>query len=73
MSQQIPSVKIAEMIKTVIRCIFPAIDVDQLKLPQRLCADYMRKCELTAISNARKATVLCESASKIKVHLRDFD
>ena len=39
LSQKIPSVKIAEMIKTVIRYIFPAIDVDQLKLPQRSCAD----------------------------------
>lgn len=61
LSQQIPSVKIADMIKTV---IIPAIDVDQLKLPQRSCADYMRKCELTAIRNAHKATVLCESASE---------
>ena len=52
------------MIKTVIRSFFPAIDVDKLKLPQRSCADYMRRCELTTISNAHKATVLCESASE---------
>ena len=64
LSKQIPSVKIADMIKTVIRSFFPAIDVDKLKLPQRSCADYMRRCELTTISNAHKATVLCESASE---------
>ena len=63
LSQQMPSVKIAEIIKAVIKCFFPAIDVDGLQLPKRSCADYMRKCELATISNAHKATILSECAS----------
>lgn len=61
LSQQIPALKIADIIKTVIRCFFPGVDVDTLQLPKRSCADYMRKCELATVSNAHKATVLSES------------
>ena len=68
LSKQIPSVKIADIIKTVIRCFFPAIDVDGLQLPKRSCADYMRKCELVTISNAHKATVLSECTSGYRLN-----
>ena len=60
LSQQIPASNIAEIIKTVIRCLFPAIDTDSLILPKRSCADYMRKCELATVSSAHKATVFSE-------------
>ena len=68
LSQQIPALKIADIIKTVIRCFFPAVDVDTLQLPKRSCADYMRKCELATISNAHKATVLSECESGFRLH-----
>ena len=67
LSQQIPAVKIAEIIKTVIRCFFPVVDVDTLQLPKRSCADLMRKCELATISNAHKATVLSECTSGFRL------
>ena len=63
LSQQIPASNIAEIIKTVIRCLFPAIDTDSLILPKRSCADYMRKCELATVSSAHKATVFSECKS----------
>ena len=64
LSAQVPSSRIAEIIKTVIRCFSPSIDVEQLRLPHRTCADYMRKDELKSVSNAHKATVLCSHASE---------
>ena len=63
LSDPVPSSKIAGIIKNVIQCLVPSIDVEQIKLPQRACADYMRKSELKTISNAHKATILCEHAS----------
>ena len=64
LSDQVPSSKIVAIIKMVIKCFNPSIDVEKLKLPQRACADYMRREELKTISNAHKAAVLCEAANK---------
>ena len=64
LSDQIPSSKIAAIIKMVIKCFNPSIDVEELKLPQRACADYMRREELKTISNAHKATVLSDATNK---------
>ena len=66
-------VKIAGIIKSVIKCFLPTIDVEDLQLPQRACADYMRKDELEVISNAHKATVLCEHAAKKQGFLMNTD
>ena len=63
LSNQIPSSKIVAIIKMIVKCFNPSIDVEKLKLPQRTCADYMRREELKTISNAHKATVLCEHAT----------
>lgn len=66
LSQQIPSARIADVVRTVIKCFYPADDVSKLQLPQRSCADYMRKCELTMVSNAHKASALSKSAAEGK-------
>lgn len=63
LTHQVPTSKIAEITKTVVSCFNPSIDVEQLKLPKRACAGYMRKEELKTISNAHKAAVLCKQAS----------
>ena len=63
LSNQVPSSKIVAIIKMVVKCFNPSIDVEKLKLPQRTCADYMRREELKTISNAHKATVLCKHAT----------
>lgn len=43
------------------------MDIDQIVLPKRSCASYMRRDELKTISYAHKATVLCDDISKNKV------
>ena len=40
-ADQVPTSKIADIVKTVVRCFNPSIDVQHLKLPQRACASYM--------------------------------
>ena len=69
----VPSSKVAGIVKMVIKCFHPSIDIDQLKLPQRACADYMRREELRTISNAHKATILCEQAAACKGFLMNTD
>jgi len=64
LAQQLPSNKIHDIVQNVLRCFFPGIDVTNLKLPQRSCADYMRKCELATVSDAHKASVLSDAVSK---------
>ena len=38
----------------------PSVDISKLELPKRSCASYIRKEELKVISNAHKATSLCQ-------------
>lgn len=38
LAEEVSSAKIAGIIKTVLRCMFPAIDVESLQLPKRACA-----------------------------------
>lgn len=47
------------------KCFLPGIDVGEIQLPRRACADYMRKDELEVISKAHKATVLCQHVATI--------
>ena len=67
LANQIPASKISDIIKTVVKSFNSSIDVDQLKLPQKDCASYMRKDELKTVSAAHKATVLCEQTLENKV------
>ena len=39
------------------------VSIDQLKLPEKACASYMRKDELQIVSAAHKATVLSKHAA----------
>ena len=64
LADQVPTSKIADIIKAVIRCFNPSVDIQNLKLPQRACASYMRKAELKTISDAHKAKVLSEKSSE---------
>ena len=47
----------AEVIKSVLKTFHPSIDIEQIQLPQKSCASYMRKEELKIVSNAHKSTV----------------
>jgi hypothetical protein len=47
------------LIKQIVLWSYPSVDVSKLELPKRSCASYLRKDELKVISNAHKATTLC--------------
>ena len=42
------------------------MNVDQLRLPQKSCAGYMRQEELRTICNAHKATMLCSDSANTR-------
>ena len=71
LAAQIPASKIDSIIKSVIKCFQPFVNVDELKLPKKSCASYMRKDELKSICDAHKATVICEDyvAKQKRLHL----
>ena len=63
LANEVPTSKITHVIKAIVGNINPSIDVEQLKLPSKACASYMRKDELKIVSAAHKATVLCQRAA----------
>lgn len=70
LSDQVPVSKINDVIRHVLRCFNPSVNVDYLQLPKRSCATYMRKEELKTICEAHKAIVISELASQSKqLHL----
>ena len=64
--QNVPASKIASIIRTVLKCFNPSLNVEELRLPQRTCAGYMRQEELKTISDAHKAHILCKDAGEGK-------
>lgn len=66
LADQIPVSKIADIIRTVLKCFNPSMNVEELSLPKKTCASYMRKEELKIISDAHKANIICSDASKGK-------
>ena len=64
LTSQVPASKVEVIIKTVLKTFHPSIEIDQLQLPKKSCASYMRMLELKTVSNAHKATVLCEQAGE---------
>ena len=56
-----PPEKISTSIKIMLRHFLPDIDVERVKLPQKSCAQYMRREELKTVNNIHKATELAKS------------
>ena len=50
LADQVPVSKITDIIRTVLKCFNPTMNVEELRLPQKTCASYMRKEELKIIS-----------------------
>ena len=61
LANQVPPAKITNIIKSVLKCFLPNLNVDDIKLPHSRCAGYMRKEELKTISMAHKAFTVTES------------
>ena len=66
LADQVPVSKIASIIRSVLKCFNPSLNVDQLRLPQKTCAGYMRREELKTICDAHKATMLCSDSTKTR-------
>lgn len=66
LEEQVPVSKIADIIQHVLKCFNPTGNVEDLQLPKRSCASYMRKEELKTISDAHKATVISELSTQSK-------
>ena len=60
LADQVPVSKLTDIIQHVLRCFNPTENVEELQLPKRSCASYMRKEELKTICDAHKATVISE-------------
>ena len=70
LAEQVPVSKITDIIRHVLKCFNPTENVEDLQLPKRSCASYMRKEELKTICDVHKATVISELSTKSKqLHL----
>ena len=58
LANQTPPAKIENIIKAVLKCFLPNLDIDRLRLPKEKCAGFMRREELKTISMAHKASTL---------------
>ena len=67
-ADQVPASKILDIIRSVLKCFNPSMDVDKLKLPKKTCASDMRKAELHIINNAHKAHVICKEGDGIHLN-----
>ena len=67
LAEQIPPKKIKQIIQYVLSTFFPDIDISSLQLPGESCAGYMRREELTTVSNAHKATALMQDIDSGKM------
>ena len=56
------------VIKTVLKCFLPSLDLQLLQLPSEACASYMRKQELTTINMVHKATTILESGRSLHLN-----
>ena len=63
LADQVPPAKIEFIIKSVMKCFLPSLNIDELKLPRERCAGYMRREELKMVSMAHKACTFIESDS----------
>ena len=70
LEEQVPVSKITDIIRHVLKCFNPTENVEDLQLPKRSCASYMRKEELMTICDALKTTVISELSTQSKqLHL----
>lgn len=70
LADQVPPAKISSIIKSVLKCFFPSLSIEELALPKERCAGYMRTEELSVISTAHKAMVVHDSLENDKpLHL----
>ena len=68
LADQLSPTKISVVIKTVLNCFLPSLDLQLLQLPSEACASYMRRQELTTINMVHKATTILESGRSLHLN-----
>ena len=68
LANEVPATKVANVVKDVLKAFLPAVEVENLPLPQHSCASYMRRDELATLSNAHKASVICQCGSSLHLN-----
>lgn len=58
---RVPPRQIKSVVKNVISNLVPSVNVDELRLPGKSCAAYMRSHEIPTISDVHKATKLIDA------------
>ena len=64
LTDQIPPAKISSIIKSVLKCFLPSVNVNVINLPMERNAGYMRSSELQTITKAHKAVALCKDTEE---------
>ena len=57
----IPPAQIKTIVRNVIGHLIPSVDADEVRLPFKSCAAYMRSLEMPTLSMMQKATELMKS------------
>ena len=63
LADQVPPAKASKIVRAVLKCFIPSVNMDNLKLPSEGCAGYMRRQELNTVSMAHKATLITEQVA----------
>ena len=70
LAKQVPASKVFDLVKSVVKCFFPDVDVSKLQLPKESCAGYMRREELYTVEMSHKEHHFCSQIeSKEPFHL----
>jgi len=64
LADQVPSAKASKIVRAVLKCFVPSVNVDSLKLPSEGCAGYMRRQELNTVSMVHKASLITEQVAQ---------
>lgn len=57
LANHVPASKVSNLVKLVVKCFIPDVDIANLKLPKDRCVGYMRKEELYTVQMAQKAHI----------------
>ena len=66
---QMPVSKITIIIQNALKCFDPSVNLDEIRLPKKSCAAYMRQAELKTVCYSHKAHILCSGTAK-GMHLK---
>ena len=67
LANQVPASKVSILVKSVVKCFFPDVDISTLQLPKERCAGYMRREELCTVEMAHKAHHFCSEIESGKL------